>query len=208
NLSDQQITTLRVSSSIATTGGKVGIGRYIYDSFALVYPHESLGDRRVIVGDSLQGGSYSARSGALGPAVANHLSSYLNQTVRYDVANLPPGYNIGSSVKTVHPAYRSGYAIEVGHAAFVSAMGVLIGANDRPAALVTGAIRPVDDPSAEPELFFTSTSGRFAIQNLEPGRRYRVELASSPRLVFEFDVPRESEGLLELGRVVVPLDVP
>ena len=50
--------------------------------------------------------------------------------------------------------------------------------------------------------------GRFAVQNLEPGKRYRVELFSSPVRGFEFTVPEDNEGLLDLQVVNVPLDVP
>ena len=208
NITEEQVTSLRVGASIATTGGKVAIGRGIYDSFAIVYPHETLRDRDVVVGDSLQGGNYIARSGALGPAVSGQLTSYVNQSIRYDVLDPPRGYNIGEGVSRVFPTYKSGYAIEVGSAKFVSALGRLVGNKDRPVALMSGRVRPADEPNAEPELFFTNSVGRFAIQNLEPGRRYRVEMFSSPAMGFEFVVPEDNEGLLDLQVLRVPLDVP
>lgn len=208
DITAEQVTTLRVGSSIATTGGKVAVGRSIYDSFAIVYPHETISDHPVIVGDSFEGGHYTGRSGALGGALANNLTAYVNQSVRYDVLDAPLGYNIGDGIARVRPTYKSGYAIEVGSAKFVSALGRLIGNADRPVALMSGRVRPVDDPAAEPELFFTNSVGRFAVQNLEPGKRYRVELFSTPALGFEFTVPADNEGLLDLQMVRVPLDVP
>lgn len=208
NITEEQVTSLRIGTSIATTGGKVAIGRGIYDSFAIVYPHESLKGRDVIVGDSLQGGNYVARSGALGPAVAGQLTSYVNQSVRYDVLDPPRGYNIGDGIMRVHPLYKSGYAIEVGSAKFVSALGRLVGNGDRPVALMSGRVRPADESNADAELFFTNSVGRFAIQNLEPGKRYRVEMYSSPAMGFEFVVPEDNEGLLDLQILRVPLDVP
>jgi len=208
NITEEQVTSLRVGSSIAMAGGKVAVGRQIYDSFAIVYPHGSLGDRDVIVGDTLQGGQYISKSGALGAAVNGQLSSYVNQSVRYDVMDPPRGYNIGEGVARILPTYRSGYAIEVGSAKFVSAMGRLVGNANRPVALMSGRVRPADDPNAEPELFFTNSVGRFAVQNLEPGKKYRVELFSTPALGFEFTVPEDNEGLLDLNVLNVPLDVP
>ncbi|PZU56735.1 MAG: hypothetical protein DI552_09030 [Brevundimonas sp.] len=207
DITEEQVTSLRIGSSIATTGGKVAIGRNIFDSFAIVYPHESLEDSPVIVGDNLQG-VYQARSGALGPALAGRLTSYVNQSIRYDALDPPRGYNIGDGIARVRPAYKSGYAIQVGSAKFVSALGRLVGNADRPVALMSGRVRPVDDLTAEPELFFTNSVGRFAVQNLEPGKRYRVELFSSPVRGFEFTVPEDNEGLLDLQVVNVPLDVP
>lgn len=208
SITDEQITTLRIGSSIATTGGHIAVGRNIYDSFAIVYPHESLGDHPVIVGESFQRGNYTSRSGALGPAVSNTLTSYVNQSVRYDVLDAPLGYDIGDGVLRVRPAYKSGYAIQVGSDAFVSALGRLVGNGDRPASLLSGRVRPADEPNAEPELFFTNSVGRFAIQKLKPGKTYRVELFTSPASGFEFTVPADNQGLLDMQTVTLPIDVP
>jgi outer membrane usher protein len=208
NITEEQVTTLRIGSSIATAGGKVAVGRNVYDSFAIVYPHQTLGANPVIVGESFQRGAYTARSGALGPALANSLASYVDQSVRYDALDVPLGYDIGEGILRVRPTYKSGYAIQVGSDAFVSALGRIIGNGDRPAALLSGRVRPVDDLSAEPELFFTNSVGRFAIQKLKPGKTYRVELFTSPAAGFEFTVPEDNEGLLDMQTVKLPIDVP
>ncbi len=63
----------------------------------------------------------------MGAALQNTLTSYLNQSVNYDVTDPPRGYDIGDGIKRVTPAYKSGYVIEVGSAAFVSAIGTLQG---------------------------------------------------------------------------------
>ena len=208
NITDEQVTTLRIGSSIATAGGKAAVGRNIYDSFAIVYPHETLGDHSVIVGESFERGNYTARSGALGPALSNTLTSYVNQSVRYDVLDAPLGYDIGDGVLRVRPTYKSGYVVQVGSDAFVSALGRIVGNGGRPAALLSGRVRPVDEPNAEPELFFTNSVGRFAVQKLKPGKTYRVDLFTSPAVGFEFTVPAENEGLLDMKTVTLPIDVP
>lgn len=207
NISDEQVTSLRVGTSISTAGGKVAVGRNIYDSFAILYPHQSLEDRPVIVGESFERGNYTSRSGSLGPAVSNTLTSYVDQSVRYDVLGVPPGYDIGEGVRRVRPGYKSGYAIQVGSDAFVSALGRMVGNAGKPAALISGRVRLLDDPTAEPELFFTNSVGRFAIQKLIPGKTYRVELFTSPAAGFEFTVPADNEGLLDLKTVAVPVDI-
>lgn len=207
NITDQQVSSLTVGSSIAFTGGKVGVGRRIFDSFAIVDKHESLGNRRVIVGDTLQAGRYNSSSGPLGPAMANYLSSYVNQSVQYDVVDVPLGYDIGDGIKRVRPAYRSGYVIEAGSAAFVSAMGRLHGHGGLPASLLSGRVYSVNEPNAPSEVFFTNSVGRFAIQKLTPGHTYRVELYTSPVQGFEFKVPEDNEGLLDLQTVTLPIFV-
>jgi outer membrane usher protein len=207
NITDEQVTSLRIGTSISTAGGKVAIGRNIYDSFAILYPHQSLEDKPVIVGESFERGNYTSRSGALGPAVSNTLTSYVDQSVRYDVLGVPPGYDIGEGVRRVRPGYKSGYAIQVGSDAFVSALGRMVGNAGKPAALISGRVRLLDDPTAEPELFFTNSVGRFAIQKLIPGKTYRVELFTSPAAGFEFTVPADNEGLLDLKTVAVSVDI-
>lgn len=208
SITEEQVTTLRLGSSIATTGKKFAVGRTIQDSFAIVYGHPSLKGTPVIVGQSFEGGQYQARSGALGPALGNSLTSYVNQSVRYDALDAPLGYNIGQGVVRVRPTYRSGYNIEVGSAAFVSALGRLVGNEDMPVALHSGRVTLVGDPTAEPQLFFTNSVGRFAIQSLEPGKTYRVDIFSSPAARFEIVVPADNDGLLDLGVVNVPIEVP
>jgi outer membrane usher protein len=205
SVTDEQITTLRIGSTIATTGGKWAIGRNVYDSFAIVYPHESLGDRQVITGDTFEGGRYRSKSGLFGPALANSLSSYVNQSVRYDVLDPPQGYDVGDGLTRVHPAYRSGYKVEVGSAAFVSAFGVLVDETGKPLKLVSGRIIEVGRTNAAPAVFFTNSAGRFAAQKLEPGKRYRVELFTSPSVGFEFSVPKDNAGLLRLETIKVPV---
>jgi outer membrane usher protein len=206
SVTDEQVTQLRLSSSVAFAGGKVAVGRPISDSFALVYPHKNLKGRKVIVGDSLETGRYVANSGALGPAEANYLGSYVNQTLRYDVIDVPQGYDIGEGIKRLKPTYRSGYAIQVGTDAFVSALGVLMGENGKPIPLTSGRMTDKNGQgSSEP--FFTNSVGRFAAQKLTPGHTYRVELNTTPAVGFEFTVPADNEGLLDLGRITIPVAV-
>lgn len=198
---DDSITTLRVGSSIAIAGGHVAVGRRINDSFAVVYPHKTLKGRTVIVGEGLEGGQYIAKSGALGPALQNGLTSYINQSVRYDVVDPPRGYDIGDGVKRVRPTYKSGYVIEVGSAAFVSAIGTLQGVDGKPVKLASGILRRADAPNARGEPVFTNTAGRFSIAKLEPGVEYNVQFYSGDLGAFSFKVPEDNEGLLNLGVV-------
>ncbi len=200
-IGDGSITTLRVGSSIAIAGGHVAVGRRINDSFAVVYPHKTLKDHSVIVGEGLEGGKYIAKSGALGPALQNGLTSYINQSVRYDVLDPPRGYDIGDGVKRVRPTYKSGYVIEVGSAAFVSAIGTLKGPDGQPVKLASGIMRRADAPDARGEPVFTNTVGRFSIAKLEPGVEYNVQFYSGDLGAFSFKVPEDNEGLLNLGVV-------
>lgn len=204
SLGDEQITSMRVTSALAFTGGRFAVGRRIGDSFALLYPHETLENRSVIVGETLDGGYY-AKSGAFGPALQGQLGSYVNNSILYDVEDVPRGYDIGEGISRVYPRYRSGYTIEVGTDAYVSALGTLNGLGDAPVALASGRVFDLNAPDAEPMLFFTNSVGRFAIQGLTPGHEYSIELSTRPPATIRFEVPADSEGLLDLQTLTAPI---
>lgn len=199
-VSDQQITSLRVGTAIAFADGKFGIGRRINDSFAILYPHATLKGHSVVAGQSIAENDYLSKSGVLGGAVNGYLTSYVTQSVQYDVENPPPGYDVGAGVIRVKPPYRSGYKLEVGTDAFVSAIGNLLLANGKPVSLIGGRVIDVDHKDAPPLVFFTNSVGRFAIQNLRPAGHYRVELYGTPA-TFEFMVSKDTNGLIDLHTV-------
>ncbi len=207
NFANVNVTTLRVGTTLAYADGMFGIGRRINDSFMLLKAHENLGKRDVVVGQSLAQNDYIARSGPLGAAVHNFLGSYTTQSVQYDVQDPPPGYDTGPGVFRVHPPYKSGYAARIGTDAFASAIGTLMLTPEKPVSLVGGRVTLLDvkeGDNPQPTPFFTNSVGRFAVSNLLPGRRYLVETYGPNGTVdraFEFTVPAETTGLVDLGTV-------
>lgn len=200
-------TSARIGTTIAFADGMFGVGRRINDSFALLSPHENLGKRRVVAGQSLAENDYIGRSGPLGAAVNNFLASYVNQSIQYDVEDPPAGYDTGPGVARVNPPYKSGFALRVGTDAFVSAMGTLQTAPNLPVALIGGRVTlqdVVEGDTPQPVPFFTNSAGRFAIAGLLPGRSYLVETYGpngSINRSFEFSVPADTDGLVKLGVV-------
>lgn len=206
SLTDEQISTIRFGTTIAFADGAVGVGRRINDSFAILYPHKNLDGRRVVAGQSLARNDYLAKSGALGGAINGYLSSYVAQTVQYDIENPPLGYDVGPGSVRVKPPYRSGYKLRVGTDAFASAMGILHRAGGAPAGLVAGQALALDGQDKEAAAFFTNSAGRFSVMNLRPGVRYRVTLNHGAG-TFEFNVPHDTTGLVDLGSIsLTPAD--
>lgn len=197
SVGDQQITTLRVGTSLAFADGHFGLGRRITDSFAVLYPHETLKGHSIVAGQSLAKNDYMSKSGTFGGAVNGYLNSYTTQSIQYDVEDLPRGYDIGSGVLRVKPPYKSGYAVQVGTDAFVSATGTLDQGDGKPVALAGGRVVALDGKDSASLSFFTNSVGRFAIQNLRPGVTYRVELFGRNQQ-FQFSVPKNTDGLVDL----------
>ncbi|QCQ97355.1 fimbria/pilus outer membrane usher protein [Brevundimonas sp. SGAir0440] len=204
SVSDRTATTLSVGTSLAITGGRIGIGRRINNSFAIVGEHQSLQGRRVIIGDSLEDGRYIASSGPLGPAVFSFLTPFVDQSIRYDVVNPPRGYDIGSGIFRVKPANRSGFALTVGTDAFVTAYGTLQRSDGEAVGLAAGVMRSLTEPDTAPVNVFTNRVGRFALSGLKPGGRYSINLSDADGTAFEFQVPTDTDGLLDLQVIKVP----
>jgi outer membrane usher protein len=180
----------------------LGVGRPIFDSFAHLSPHRSLQGRSVIAGNDLARG-YEARSGLLGPAVVSRLSSYTEQTINYDVADVPPGYDIGEGLILLKPKLNSASHVQIGSADYVSATGTLLYANGEPVNLGVGRIRRDDGKAMKETSFFTNRAGRFAMIGLEPGVSYTITLTSPVQTEVAFEVPQSDEALLRLGEVSI-----
>ena len=206
NITDRQISTVRVSTAIVFAGGGLALTRRIGDSFAILEAHPSLRGHDIIIGQLLTDPGFRSKSGALGGAVRNGLGSYVTQSIEYDVVDPPAGYDIGSGVIRVRPPYHSGYHIVVGTDAFVTSIGTAIDGDGKPVSLTSGQVSNLTHPEEAKMDFFTNSVGRFAMTTLRPNDRYRVELSSSQS--FEFVVPAESEGLFDMHSVTVSAPKP
>lgn len=192
--------TVNVSSAIAYVGGKLAIGRPIYDSFAIFTTHKNLRNRSALIVPDKQGG-YRAKSGWLGPALYHQMQSYRSTVVGYDVDDLPLGYNLGDSLAQFYPTYRSGFHERIGSSATVTAIGMLTLDDGTPAKLLTGRISPIKAETDDSQVVFTNSAGRFSTQGVSPGS-WLIEL-NGPKgnLEYQLDVPDGTEGLLRAGKL-------
>lgn len=191
--------SLLVETAIAYADGRVAIGRPVTNSFAIVDTHETLGGRPALVGRG--GERVEARSDGLGPILIPDVSAYTNTRLQYDVADLPPGYDLGAGAFDLIAPHRSGYSLEVGSAYTVTAFGTLVGADGQPVALLTGAARPLDGPQTRTVEVFTNRAGRFSAQGLAPGR-WVIEMRNGAAEAFLVDVPKGIVGLHDAGTLV------
>lgn len=194
-LTNQQITTLRLSTAIGFADGAIAVTPRIGDSFAILTPHRSLKRHHVIVGHLLTDARYQSRSGTLGGAVVGSMASYFTRSIEYDVENPPVGYDLGLGIYRVRPPYHSGYHIVIGNDAYVTAVGTLE-EGGRAIELGTGQVFDLSRPQEVGSVFFTNSAGRFALAKLRPGDKYAAKLSSGRS--FEFTVPPETEGLFDL----------
>lgn len=200
SITDRKGARLQVGTSLAFADGAFGIGRPIYDSFAVLKPHSTLSKEDVVSGRSLKGERYEARSGVLGGAVQSTLGSYSRQNFQYDFANADEGYDVGDGLARVDPPLHSGYKIVVGSDRNVSAVGVLL-IGGKPVSLVTGQILAVNDEGFESQSFFTNSAGRYGIIGLAAGKTYQVILNDENKTTWIVTVPAEAGGVYRMGQV-------
>lgn len=184
--------TLRLGTSLAMTDGAFGVGRPIYDSFALFKKHSSLDKAEVVVDPSTEG--EQTRSDILGPGVLSDLASNSLRTVTYGVPDAPAGYDIGSGAFRAVPPYKAGYTVLVGSDYSLTVWGRLLDAKGEPIPLLAG--RAVEQAAnGKTVTLFTSRDGRFSAQGLRAGT-WRIEMPSDPPAVFVISVAQPAKSSL------------
>lgn len=196
-----QRTSLRVETALAFADGHVALGRPVSNGFAIFTPYAGLADHEISVGKRDYG--YVAHSDFLGPALLPSVSPYTLNRVDYDVADLPPGYDLGDGLFDLAPKHKSGYALKVGSQYTVTAVGTLLGPESKPLPLLTGVASEAAHPEKKVELF-TNRAGRFNAQGLAPGK-WVIEMATEPASRFELAIPPETVGLYRIETPLRPL---
>lgn len=193
-----QRTSLRVGTALAFAGEYVGVGAPVRGgAFAVVYPHESIADKDVIVGSA---DHIRAKADGLGPAVVSSVPAYARDTIPVDVADLPLGYSLGTAAFDTYAPYRAGYDLQVGSAYSVVAYGRLLSRDGTPLALLTGEAHPEGDPMKRVAVF-TNRDGKFAADGVAPGR-WILEMATQEgRLRFALFIPQQVDGLHRVGEL-------
>ena len=192
-------TRVSLSTSLAFAGGDWGIGKPIYDSFALVKGHPSLEGKKITLGQFND--QYRASNDALDTIVLSDIPSYNKSNVAVDVADLAPGYDIGSGLLSFYPSYHSGYAITVGSDANTSILATLLDKKNKPISMQVGTAVCSTDSVKKENVFFTNKSGRFALTGLKPCL-YDFTLKNPEKSKFQIDVEK-GQQLQRKGKIYV-----
>ncbi|MGB1236724.1 MAG: fimbria/pilus outer membrane usher protein [Pseudomonadales bacterium] len=194
-------TRVRVETALAMADGHFAIGRPVSNSFAIVHPHRSLSNNRIVIDQTPQ--SVLNTSDGLGNVLISDLGSYRGRTINYDVHELPLGYDLGEGAFSVNPPHRAGYSLQVGSDATVTVMGTLIDATTgEPMGLTAGHARYQNDPDVPAIAFFSNRKGRFAITGMKPGD-YILELATQPVRTHRVVIGANANALLRLAEIEV-----
>ncbi|SHF76793.1 Outer membrane usher protein FimD/PapC [Microbulbifer donghaiensis] len=196
DLEPDQLSTLRLGSSLAYADGSIGLGRPITDSFVMVRRHESLDSSRILVDERQDG--YAAVADNFGPAVVPTVGSYMMRRVRWEAETPPFGYDMGDIEGNAFPFYRSGLVYTAGSEASITAIGEILDTNGNAIGMTVGKITATDEREFAPVTTFTNKAGRFVAQGLAPGA-YRIVFPDRGGLSVLFRIEEGATGIVELG---------
>ena len=97
--------SVSVAGGIAWAGGMIAAGRPVTDSFGVVKVDEVAGVRVFVNSEEI------GKTGADGRLFVPALSSFNNNQISIDVANVPLDFTFPESVRVVSPAYRAGAVV-------------------------------------------------------------------------------------------------
>ncbi|WP_424956560.1 fimbria/pilus outer membrane usher protein [Hyphomicrobium sp. 1Nfss2.1] len=193
-LQPENRTYARLGTSLVYADGHVGVSAPLRGNggFAILYPHETVEDQDVVVGNAANPKAYTD---GLGPVVVRDLMPHSDSMIVYDMPDLPMDLSLGSGSYGVHPSYRSGYALQVGSANNVTLIGRLLAGDGEPLGYASGTAS--DGERTVP--VFTTKSGKFAVDSLAPGRWVLSVADDSGDLAYEVEVPHDARGNLRVG---------
>lgn len=193
-----QLTTLRLGSSLAYADGSIALARPIADSFIMVRRHESLEGSRILVDERQDG--FSAVADNFGPAVVPAVNSYVARRVRWEAESPPFGYDMGDIEGNAFPFYRSGTAYTAGSEASITVIGQVQDTRGQAIGMTVGRITATDGREFTPVSTFTNKSGRFVAQGLSPGE-YQIVFPDRGDLSVRFQIQEGAAGMVELGLI-------
>ncbi|MEM6624046.1 MAG: fimbria/pilus outer membrane usher protein [Pseudomonadota bacterium] len=179
--------TLTASTAIVFADGAFAISRPVFDSFAIVRPHSSLGEATVVVNPPPVGfdAGPEMSSDGLGNLATAAIGSYAPTAVQVELEGAPISFDFGEGLYQIAGPLNAGYIIDVGSDRAASVSGILVTAAGDPVALIAGRATSGDDETFAPQNIFTSQAGRFFLSGLLPGKSYRIDFAglSAPVIV-------------------------
>ncbi len=154
---------MSVAGGIAWAGTTFAAGRPVTDSFGVVEVDDIEGVRVFVNNEEI------GKTGPDGRLFVPTLTSFLQNQISIDVANVPLDFSFPESVKLVSPAYRSGAIVDF-HAkrlqAVVGTVKIRLNGDVKPAEFyaVTLAV------DGRPVTFVTGRGGEFYVEDVKPGR--------------------------------------
>ena len=186
---------ISAAGGITWVGGAFSVGRPVTDAFGVVKVDNIEGVRVFVNSEEI------GKTDANGMVVLPTLTSFVDNQISINTANVPLEFSFPESMRVVSPAYRGGAVIDFHAKRLQAVMGTLkirSGAEVKPAEFFQATLA-VD---GRPFTFPTGRGGEYYVEDLKPGRYTAPLAANGQSCTFELVVPRSSEPFTELREIV------
>jgi outer membrane usher protein len=183
-----------IAGSIGAVGGSVFLARPVQDSFALIRI-PGLADVPVFAN-----GWYAGKTNSAGEVVANNLSSYYDNFIRFSAQDLSLDYVFKGSDKVISPPRRSGTLVNFEVRRMRAVFGVL--AEQRDGSLVPLEFRELTlTRGTEVTKGFTARRGEFYVEGVEPGE-YLLQLNGTAPCSARIRITDDAQPMTDIGTVL------
>lgn len=181
---------------LAFANGVLALSSPIRNSFAIINPHKTLANKKVVVNNNLH-------SDGLGPLVLHNLSPYTENRIFLDVPDADIWQDLGQQSYTVNPVDYSAYLIDLGSSGAKMIMMALVDPKGKKISLERAVMTGEDTPEPMPaKEILTGRSGDFVVTGLSPGT-YRIRFANALYGNVVISIPDEAPGILNLGKIIL-----
>ncbi len=198
---DQSTTSIGLNSGVAWVGSKFAFTQPINDSFILVAANNLPEGAEISINPNSIKDDAKIIGGKRESVVLRNQISYYVSSLNVDSTQLPLGYLIDREFYQTQPTYKSGILINLDIQHKVMIRGRFVFKDGSPLKYAAGDIFNEKGELID-NTFFTSQSGAFVVEGLEPGV-YIIKTSHPELAALKFVVTSSKEGVLNLGDIVV-----
>lgn len=186
---------LSAAGGIAWVGNALSVGRPVTDAFGVVKVDDVEGVRVFVNSQEI------GKTDASGMILLPTLTSFLDNQISINTANVPLEFSFPESVRVVSPPYRGGAVIDFHAKRLQAVTGTLkIRSGGEIKAAEFYRVSLVVD--GKPFSFPTGRGGEYYVEDLKPGRYLARLAANGQSCTFELVVPQTDEPFTELPEIV------
>lgn len=196
------VTRVNGRTSLVYTDKTFAVSKPVVNNFAIIKPKQFLTPYLLDVYTDTSKDSAS-QSSKFFPAVITEIPSYQNTKIFVVSEDLPLGYDLGTTMYTLHARYKSGFKLNIGgKGRLYYAEGFLIDQNENP--IVYKNISVINESGSEEELnLFTNSQGKFCLFHISSGA-YQLKIDGVDHYNIEIKVPNQFTGeIINLGKIAV-----
>lgn len=193
-------TRLNASTALGFADGQFALGKPFTRGFVVVKSHKTLRGKKVFVKDS-SGQTTLTTAKRLSTTLVPINNSYNEQAFKFDVDDLPLGYDLGGGELRVFPGNLAGYKFTLGSDASNTVLGKALWPDKSPLNLKSGKLHSDD---GDEFTVFTNRTGRFVAEKVKFGKYRMVFTKGNVTYSANIELKDSKEpGLVQVGTVVL-----